>query len=64
LEARSYPEISGDPYNEYVDFRRRISAVPVALQNAEPWSLFDPAVHEAHYSALRQLYEAAKGSPQ
>jgi Di-haem cytochrome c peroxidase len=50
--------------NEYFDFRRRISAVPVALQNAEPWSLFDPAVHDAHYSALRQMYEVANGSSQ
>jgi hypothetical protein len=38
--------------------------VPVALQNAEPWSLFDPAVHDAHYSALRQMYEVANGSSQ
>jgi hypothetical protein len=36
--------------------------MPVALQNAEPWSLFEPAIHDAHYSALRRLYEAA-GSP-
>src|SRR5712691_8620722 len=28
---------------EYADFRRLTSsAVPVALQNAEPWSLFNP----------------------
>jgi hypothetical protein len=48
--------------NEYVDFRRRISAVPVALHNAEPWSLFNPAIHEAHYAALRKMYEVADDS--
>jgi di-heme cytochrome c peroxidase len=48
--------------SEYVDFRKQIAAVPVPLQNAEPWSLFDPAVHDAHYAALRQMYEVANGS--
>jgi hypothetical protein len=32
--------------------------VPVALQNAEPWSLFNPTIHDAHYAALRQMLEA------
>ena len=46
--------------DEYVNFRRlTTSTVPVALQNAEPWSLFDPAIHDAHYTALRQLYAVA-----
>ena len=48
-----------EAFNEYVDFRRRISVMPAAWQNAEPWSLFEPAIHDAHYSALRRLYEAA-----
>ena len=48
--------------NEYVDFRKQIAAVLVPLQNAEPWSLFDPAIHDAHYTALRQMYEVANGS--
>jgi hypothetical protein len=47
---------------EYMNFRKQIAAVPVPLQNAEPWSLLDPAVHDAHYTALRQLYEVANGS--
>jgi hypothetical protein len=50
-----------DAATEYLDCRRRITAVPVSLQNAEPWSLFDPAIHDAHYNALRQMYEAANG---
>jgi hypothetical protein len=33
--------------------------VPVALQNAEPWSLFNPVIHDARYAALRQMLEAA-----
>jgi cytochrome c peroxidase len=46
--------------SEYINFRKQTaSAVPLALQNAEPYSLFDPAIHEAHYAALRQMYEAA-----
>jgi Di-haem cytochrome c peroxidase len=48
--------------NEYVDFRKQIAAVPVPLQNAEPWSLFNQAIHNAHYTALRQMYEVANGS--
>jgi hypothetical protein len=46
--------------SEYVDFRKQIAAVPVPLQNAEPWSLFNPTIHKAHYSALRKMYEAAE----
>jgi cytochrome c peroxidase len=45
--------------SEYVNFRKLVSSVPGSLQTAEPWSLFNPAVHEAHYGALRKMYEAA-----
>jgi hypothetical protein len=51
-----------DATSEYADFRKQITAVPVPLQNAERWSLFDPAIHDAHYTALRQMYEVANGS--
>jgi hypothetical protein len=45
---------------EYRNFRSLLSsAVPMALTNAQPWSLFNPAIHEAHYSALRQMIETA-----
>jgi hypothetical protein len=45
---------------EYRNFRSLMSsAVPMALTNAQPWSLFNPAIHEAHYSALRQMIETA-----
>jgi hypothetical protein len=45
---------------EYRNFRKLMaSAVPMALTNAQPWSLFNPAIHEAHYAALRQMIEIA-----
>jgi hypothetical protein len=50
----------GDAATEYSNYRRlTMSTVPVALQNAEPWSLFNPTIHDAHYAALRQMLEAA-----
>ena len=33
---------------------RMVVAVPTLMNNAEQWSLFTPAVHDAHYAALRQ----------
>ena len=49
-----------DAATEYSSFRKlTISTMPVALQNAEPWSLFNPAIHDAHYAALRQMVETA-----
>jgi hypothetical protein len=48
---------------EYVNFRKLMaSAVPVVLTKAQPWSLFNPAIHEAHYAALRQMVEPANHS--
>jgi len=35
------------------------AAVPLAMQTAQPWSLFDPAVRRAHFSALRDLLQTA-----
>jgi hypothetical protein len=52
-----------DAATEYANFRKlTISSVPVALQNAEPWSLFNPAIHDAHFAALRQMTEAANSA--
>ena len=47
---------------EYANFRKMLSSAPVTLENAEPWSLFNPTIHEAHYSALRKMYEAAENT--
>jgi hypothetical protein len=45
---------------EYRNFRRlTAAAVPMALAKAQPWSLFNPAIHEGHYAALRQMIETA-----
>jgi hypothetical protein len=48
---------------EYGNFRRLMaSAVPMVLAKAQPWSLFNSAIHEAHYAALRQMIDAANHS--
>ena len=47
--------------SEYIEFRKLIATAPVLLQNAEPWSLFDQRIHDAHYGALRQMYAVANG---
>lgn len=31
------------------------AAVPTIVGQAEQWTLLNPAVHDAHYAALRQL---------
>jgi cytochrome c peroxidase len=47
---------------EYGNFRKLMaSTVPVLLTAAQPWSLFNPAIHDAHYGALRQMLQAANG---
>ena len=35
------------------------TAVPMVLTNAQPWSLFNPAIREVHYTALRQMIQTA-----
>ncbi|HEY4366596.1 MAG TPA: cytochrome c peroxidase [Steroidobacteraceae bacterium] len=46
---------------EYREYNRGLTQELLpSLQRAEPWSLFDPAVHEAHYAAMRRVAEAAK----
>jgi len=50
-----------DAAAEYKNFRYlMVSAVPTLLANAEPWSLFNPKVHDAHYAALKQTLQTAK----
>jgi Di-haem cytochrome c peroxidase len=50
-----------DAAAEYKNFRYlMVSAVPTLLTNAEPWSLFNPKVHDAHYAALKQTLQTAK----
>jgi hypothetical protein len=37
--------------------------VPLALQTAEPWSLFNPAIRRAHFTALRDVLRVAGQLP-
>jgi hypothetical protein len=38
--------------------------VPVLLKKAEPWSLFNADVHDAHYGALEKMLQSPNGSSQ
>jgi Di-haem cytochrome c peroxidase len=49
--------------SEYGNFRKLMaSVVPMVLTNAQPWSLFNPSIHAAHYGALQQLLQAANSA--
>ena len=39
------------------------AAVPIMLKRAEPWSLYNPAVHAAHYAEMRRLLPPAPARP-
>jgi hypothetical protein len=46
---------------EYRDYNHFMTVgVQPAVGRAEPWSLFNPAVRDAHYVALRQQLESHK----
>jgi cytochrome c peroxidase len=46
---------------EYLNYRKLMAAaVPTVLHAAEPWSLFNRAIHDAHYGTLRQMLQAAE----
>ncbi len=48
-----------DAAAEYKNYRYlMVAAVPALLAGAEPWSLFNPTVHDAHYAALRQILQS------
>jgi hypothetical protein len=50
-----------DAAREYQNYNHFISVeVQPAVSHAEPWSLLNTAVHDAHYAALRQQLEASK----
>ena len=44
----------------YSEYREEAAAAAPELKLAEPWSLFNPGVREAHFKALRQLADLAK----
>ncbi len=45
--------------SEYKTYDDRLAKVVLPLKAAESWSLFNPSVHDAHYAALRQMFETA-----
>lgn len=47
-----------------VYLRLTSSVGPLTLQSAQPWSLFNPAVHDAHYGGLRQLLQTSRHLPE
>jgi hypothetical protein len=40
-------------------YRTRLAAVVPVLKAGEPWSLFNPTIHDAHFANLRQLFAKA-----
>jgi cytochrome c peroxidase len=49
---------------EYLNYRKlTFAAVPILVKTAEPWSLFNPAVHQSHFAGLRQLLQSADKLP-
>jgi cytochrome c peroxidase len=44
----------------YADYRGQLAEAGTDLKLAEAWSLFNPAVRQAHFAALRQLAQLAK----
>jgi hypothetical protein len=51
VAAGQFDEAAG----EYLSYRKlTAAAAPLALQSGEPWSLFNPTLHAAHQTALRQ----------
>jgi hypothetical protein len=49
---------------DYAAYEDRLAKVTPTLKAAEPWSLFNRAVHDAHYAGLREMVDAAaKASP-
>jgi hypothetical protein len=48
---------------EYQNYRTLTFAVPFVLKKAQQWSLFNPAVHNAHFDELRRLLQSAQMLP-
>jgi cytochrome c peroxidase len=50
---------TADAAADCMNYRRLMfAAVPSLLAGAERWSLFNPAVHDQHYQALRQVLQS------
>jgi cytochrome c peroxidase len=54
---------TADAATEFRNYRNlTAAAVPAMLARAQPWSLFDPAVHDSHYEALRHVMQSRRVS--
>jgi hypothetical protein len=49
----------GSAAAEYAAYDDRLAKITQSLKAAEPWSLFNPAVHDAHYAGLGEMVDAA-----
>jgi cytochrome c peroxidase len=50
---------------EFMTYRKMsVGALPMLLATAQRWSLFNPAVHNAHYAALRETLRLAEKAAQ
>jgi cytochrome c peroxidase len=50
---------ASDAATDFKNYRSLMAAaVPAMLASAQPWSLFNPAVHDSHYAALRQIMQS------
>jgi cytochrome c peroxidase len=48
-----------DAADDYRNYRSlMVAAIPSILARADRWSLFNPAVHDQHYGALRQVMQS------
>jgi hypothetical protein len=45
--------------SEYAAYNEKLDKITPSLKAAEPWSLFNPAVHDVHYAGLREMVDAA-----
>lgn len=53
------PNDFADAAADYAAYQDRLAKIAPSLKAAEPWSLFNPAVHDAHYAGLREMVDAA-----
>jgi hypothetical protein len=52
-------ERTADAAADFKNYRYlMVAAIPAVLAGAEPWSLFNPSVHDSHYSALLQVMQS------
>jgi Di-haem cytochrome c peroxidase len=55
---------TSDAAADYKSYRYLMAAaIPALLASAEPWSLFNVAVHDQHYGALRQVLQSKHAAP-